>query len=300
MAFDIYAEITDRIIAEMESGIIPWEKPWTGTSNGAIRHVGGRPYSLLNQMLLGKPGEYLTFDQCKKEGGKVKKGAKSKMVVFWKFIAKEQRDEDGKIVIDSNGLPVSVSIPYLRYYNVFHIDDCEGIKAKWSEEKLNDIQPIEEAQKVLDEYIKREGITFKNEKGDKAYYSPSEDKICLPMLEQFDTANGYYDTAFHESVHSTGNAKRLNRLVTGADAKFGSEAYSKEELVAEIGACSIMNELGLETEKTFRNNAAYIQNWLSALKNDKRLIVSASSRAEKAVNFIFGRNASDNLQIEHE
>ena len=112
-------------------------------------------------------------------------------------------------------------------------------------------------------------------------------------MEQFDTINGYYDTAFHESVHSTGHPKRLNRTMAGLSAAFGSEEYSKEELVAEIGACGILHELGLETDKTFRNNAAYIQSWLKALKNDKRMIVSAAGKAEKAINRIFGRNSEE-------
>lgn len=290
MAFDIYTEVTDRIIAEMEQGIIPWEKPWTGTSSGAIRHIGGRPYSILNQMLLGKPGEYLTFDQAKKEGGSVKKGAKSKLVVFWKFIERTKTDTKGNIVYDENGLPCAEAIPYLRYYRVFHIDDCEGIQPKWDKEIHNDIQPIEAAQQVLDGYIAREGIKLEHVKGNEAFYRPATDEINLPLMEQFDTINGYYDTAFHESVHSTGHPKRLNRQMASALAPFGSEDYSKEELVAEIGACGIMHELGLETEKTFRNNAAYIQSWLKALKNDKRMIVSAAGKAEKAIDRIFNRN----------
>lgn len=293
MAFDIYTEITDRIIAEMEQGIIPWEKPWTGTSSGAIRHVGGRPYSLLNQMLLGKPGEYLTFDQAKKEGGSVKKGAKSKLVVFWKFIERAKVDTKGNVILDENGLPKSDSIPYLKYYRVFHIDDCEDIKPKWDKEVHNDIQPIEAAQQVLDGYITREGIKLVHVKGNEAFYRPSTDEINLPLMEQFDTINGYYDTAFHESVHSTGHPKRLNRTMASLSAAFGSEDYSKEELVAEIGACGILHELGLETEKTFRNNAAYIQSWLKALKNDKRMIVSAAGKAEKAINLIFNRNPEE-------
>lgn len=108
-------------------------------------------------------------------------------------------------------------------------------------------------------------------------------------MEQFEDAAGYYETAFHELTHSTGHKSLLNRFVDGASAAaFGSESYSKEELVAEIGACGILHELGLETEKSFRNNAAYIQSWLRALKNDKRLIVSAAGRAEKAIKLILG------------
>lgn len=291
MAFDIYGAITERIIEELEKGIIPWEKPWTGTKDGAISYATGKPYSVLNQMLLGKPGEYLTFKQIQDAGGKIKKGAKSRMVVFWKFIQKEVSDGNGGIKRDSNGMPIIESIPFLRYYNVFHINDCEGIEPKHTKDvPLADIKPLDEAQKVLEGYWNREGIKVEHVKNsDRAFYRPSEDMIHLPMMGQFKSAEAYYDTAFHESVHSTGNAKRLNRLNTGLSAAFGGEDYSKEELVAEIGACSIMHELGLETDKTFRNTAAYIQSWLRALKNDKRMIVSAAGKAEKAVDLIFDR-----------
>ena len=99
---DIYAEITDRIIAELEVGTVPWEKPWTGTRSGAIRRSNGRPYSLLNQMILGKPGEYLTYKQCEAEGGRIKKGCRAKMVVFWKFVQHEKKDDHGAVIRDAN------------------------------------------------------------------------------------------------------------------------------------------------------------------------------------------------------
>lgn len=286
--FDIYTEITDRIIAELEKGIIPWNKPWTGTRDGAISHSTGKPYSLLNQLLLGKPGEYLTFKQVQAKGGRVKKGAKSKMVVFWKFIQKEKTDKDGKPIRDANGLPVSESIPYLRYYNVFHIEDTEGVEPRFKDEPLNDeIRPDEKAEKVLENYLTVQGIKLVQEKGNRAFYRPSDDEIHLPLMEQFMNVAEYYSTAFHESVHSTGHPKRLNRLDTMAC--FGDESYSKEELVAEIGAASIVHELGMETDSSFRNSAAYIQSWIKALRNDKRMIVSAAGKAEKAADLIMGR-----------
>ena len=115
---DIYAAVTDRIIVQMEQGIIPWHKPWVAAGN-CISHATGKPYSLLNQMLLGKSGEYVTFKQCQEEGGKVKKGEKASMVVFWKWI--EEMDPETEEVRQ---------IPFLRYYNVFHIDQCEGLTPK--------------------------------------------------------------------------------------------------------------------------------------------------------------------------
>lgn len=287
---DIYAEVTDRIIAELESGIIPWNRPWSGVSEGAIRRSNGKPYSLINQLLLGKPGEYLTFKQCKDEGGKVKKGAKSKMVVFWKVLHREKKDASGNVVRDENGLPVDDPIPMLRYYNVFHIDDCEGLEPKYTAEHLPDTaSPVERAEEIIADYFGRAKLTVEHSKQNRAFYSPSRHLVSLPLMEQFEDTAGYYETAFHELTHSTGHKSLLNRFSENdGAAAFGSESYSKEELVAEIGACGILHELGLETAKSFRNNAAYIQSWLSALKNDKRLIVSAAGRAEKAIRLILG------------
>ena len=147
----------------------------------------------------------------------------------------------------------------------------------------------ERADSIIQDYLAREGVKLSHKAGDRAFYSPSTDSITLPMLNQFSETAEYYSTAFHELTHSTGHASRLNRL--DKTAFFGSEAYSKEELVAEIGAAALVNASGLETTKSLRNNAAYIQNWLTVLKNDKRFIVSAAGKAEKAVNLILGTAA---------
>lgn len=285
MALDIYKMVTDRIIAKMEQGDIPWKRPWTGAGRWAIKRTSGKPYSLLNQLLLGKPGEYLSFNQCKKEGGKVKKGAKAQVVVFWKMLDKARRTDDGRAVLDAEGNPVFDCIPYLQYSNVFHIDDCEGLEPKSYTDERRDFNPIEKAESVIADYVARSGVGFFHEDQGQAYYSPAADKIVLPLKEQFTTDAGYYDTAFHELTHSTGHKTRLNRFAEGVMA-FGNDSYSKEELVAELGSATILNALGIETEDTIQNNAAYIQNWLKALKNDKRLIVSASAKAEKAAQLI--------------
>ena len=278
--FDIYQEVTDRIISELENGIIPWQKPWIASgTDRAISYSTGKPYSLLNQMLLGQPGEYITFNQVKEAGGKVKKGEKAKFVVFWKWI--ESKDELDPIT----GEPKK--IPYLRYYNVFHIDQCEGIAPKHTAPVETITTPAEAdaaAEAIIADYLKRSGVKLTHEEGDRAYYRPATDSITLPSMEQFAKTAEYYSTAFHELTHSTGHESRLNRLTKLA--AFGSEEYSKEELVAEIGAAALVNHVGLETADSFRNSAAYVQSWLHALKDDKRMIVSASGKAEKAVNMI--------------
>lgn len=288
---DLYSEISARIIEQLEQGIIPWKKPWSGVSSGAISHATGRPYSLLNQMLLMKPGEYITFNQCKQEGGSVKKGSKAKIVVFWKVQPREKKDAAGNIVTDAEGKPVIEGLPVLRYFQVFHIDDCEGIKPKYNNLPAVAADPGEAAEAAFTDYVRRENIRVISRITDEAYYSPSFDLIHLPIREQFASTAEYYSTAFHEATHSTGHPTRLNRFEReAAAAAFGSESYSKEELVAEMGAACILHELGIETPSSFKNSAAYIQSWLRALKNDKRLIISAAARAEKAVKLILNIN----------
>lgn len=269
---DIYAAVTDRIIAQLDQGIIPWQKPWIA-SNQAVSHTTGKPYSLLNQMLLGKPGEYLTFSQCQKEGGKVKKGAKSQIVVFWKWIETEDEETHEK-----------KEVPFLRYYNVFHVDQCEGIAAKHATPIQANIKPDEEAERIISSYLTISGVTLCHQEGDRAFYSPSSDTVTTPLLKQFSDVAEYYSTAFHELTHSTGHISRLNRLEK--TAFFGSESYSKEELIAEIGSAALVNHCGLETASSICNSAAYIQSWLKVLRSDKRFIVSASGKAEKAVDLI--------------
>ena len=169
-------------------------------------------------------------------------------------------------------------------FNVFHIDQCEGITAKHTAMVEHSAEADAAAEAIIAEYVKREGVTLEHHEGDAAFYQPAADRIVLPLLRQFSETAEYYSTAFHEMVHSTGHMKRLARL--DSTANFGGEEYSKEELVAEIGSAALVNHAGLETAKSFRNSAAYCQNWLQALKNDKRFIVSAASKADKAVNYI--------------
>ena len=272
---DLYQEITNRIMSQMEGGVIPWRKPWV-SSGSCISYASGKPYSLLNQMLLGRPGEYATFKQVQQAGGYVRKREKAKMVVFWNWLEREDEKTGEK-----------KEIPFLRYYNVFHIDQCEGMKARHEEPLPQTVSPDQQAEAIIANYLRTSGVKLHHEQGDRAFYRPSSDSITLPLLAQFRETAEYYSTAFHEMVHSTGHKSRLDRLEK--TAFFGSEAYSKEELIAEIGASALVNHAGLETASSFRNNAAYVQNWLQVLRNDKRFIISAAGKAEKAVDLILNR-----------
>ena len=220
-AKSVYEMVTERIIEQLENNIIPWQKPWTGIRSGAYNRISKKPYSLLNQMLLQHEGEYATFKQWQDLGGHIRKGEKAEIVVFWKIQPIEEEKEDGKKEVKH--------IPLLRYYNVFHISQVDGVEPLQADD-LNDIEPIEKAENVLRDYWTRENITVEHKASNDAYYSPSRDLIRLPLFEQFTDANEYYSTAFHESVHSTMKETRCNRAEDrkGKLVAFGSEDYSKE------------------------------------------------------------------------
>lgn len=274
MSKSVYEMVTERIIEELEKGSIPWEKPWTsGRRSGAYNFVSKKSYSLMNQMMLKHRGAYGTFKQWTEKGGKIRKGEKSEIVVFWKFQIIEEENEDGE--------KEEKKIPMLRYYNVFHISQVDGVELK---EELPEVEPIESAEKIKRDYVEREHIKILEYATNEAFYSPAGDFIQVPERGQYKDIESFYDVLFHEMTHSTGHKSRLNRLERGAH--YGNELYSKEELVAELGSASLMNMLGLETKKTIRNNAAYIQSWIRVFKNDPRFIVSAAGKAEKAVKFI--------------
>lgn len=285
---DVYSMVTERIINQLEKGAIPWKKPWAKCLDGTFNRITRKPYSLLNQLLLLHGGEYATFKQWDQIGGKVKKGEKAEIVVFWKLQEAQEKDETGEIRIKK--------IPILRYYNVFHISQVENVFPLPKMEKF-ETKPIERAEKKLHDYLTREQITL-SVGADRAFYSPYTDSITLPAITQFECAEEYYATAFHECGHSTLKASRCNREIENAAAFFGSESYSKEELIAEITSATILHSMGIETSETFKNSAAYIQNWLQVLKNDKKFIILASGKAEKAAKYIL--DIKEEKEQEHE
>lgn len=274
--------VTDRVIEQMQQGIIPWHRPWTGAADGAMNYVTRRPYSLLNQLLLGRDGEWLTWKQIQDCGGKLKKGAKAGMVVYYgKFVAKKEK---------ADGTVEEKEIPVLKYYNVFHLSDCTGIESKIENDVHTTTRPIDAAEDIINGYLTSEDAPrFHNDQpSNRAYYAPSTDTVVVPMISQYDIAEEYYSTTFHELTHSTMKESRCNRRAENERAAFGSENYSREELVAELGAAMLCTVSGLDNEKAFKNSVAYLQGWLKALKNDNKMMVWAASRAEKAARYIMG------------
>lgn len=269
---NIYEIITNKIVEKLEKGVVPWRRPWNDAGL-AVNWLTQRPYRGINALLL-EPGEYATFRQIQLAGGKVKKGAKSEIIVFWKWIEKED-EETGE----------TISFPILRYYRVFEINtQCEGIQSKRKVVEY-DHDPIEEAEKIILGYQNAPKYTFNS---GRAYYQPLLDRINVPPLKDFMKPEEYYSTFFHEMVHSTGHPSRLNRPGIKNISKFGSESYSKEELIAEMGSAFLCAVAKIDTS-TIDNSASYVAGWLRALKNDKRLVVLAAAQAQKAVDYILGR-----------
>jgi antirestriction protein ArdC len=196
------------------------------------------------------------------------------MVVFWNFVKKADTDKNGK--------DIEKSIPFLRYYNVFNVEQCDGLEDKIPESvKLEPKPVIEAGEHVVESYTDRPpmAIGFSH-----ACYYPGLDKIEMPSRDQFVRSEEYYSTLFHEYAHSTGNSKRLNREICNG---FGNQSYAREELCAEMTAAYLCAEAGIEG--VFDNSAAYLKGWSEKLKDDQYLFITAAGKAQAAADYIMGR-----------
>jgi len=278
----VYKIVTDKIITMLEQGEIPWQKSWIGVAPTNL--ISKNPYRGINSLLLGcqdySNPYWLTYKQSMDKGGYVKKGEKGTLIVFWK--TRKLQDPPGE---DSNDTEENKMIPLLRYYKVFNVLQCEGVKyPSW---KNQDNNPIEQCEKVVNGYNDCPEI-----KPDlsRAYYSPTVDFIGIPSKNQFSSSEEYYSTLFHELTHSTGHKNRLDRKLIGLGHAFGSVDYSKEELIAEIGASFLCNITGIDNAVVTKNNAGYIQGWLKKLNENNRLIIQAASKAQISTDYILGNN----------
>lgn len=280
---DAYQIITDRIIEKLESGVIPWHKPWSGGVSGMPRNlVSGKGYQGINIILLGLQGYdspyWLTFKQAQERGGHVRKGEHGSPCIFWKTYEKERETPEGEVEVDKRWV--------LRYYTVFNADQCEGIDAPKVEIKTYpENERIEEAERIQIAMPNRPEVVFE---GSQPRYNVNEDKVTIPELYRFDKSEEFYSALFHELAHSTGHESRLNRDPN--PHAFGSQEYAQEELIAEITSTFLCGHCGIERE-TLDNSAAYIQGWLKALRNDKKMVVMAAAQAQRAANYILNIKA---------
>ncbi len=272
---DVFSIVNNRIIEQLEKGTVPWRQPWSEA--GPPRNlISGRPYRGLNVLLLASLGYpynlFLTLKQINELGGRVRQGEHACPVVFWS--QKEgEADEKGEKEIKR----------ILRYYSVFNLDQCINIpENKIPDIRWNDEQPIETCEQVVNNMPQKPKIQTKVQ---GAFYNPTLDIINMPKRTSFVSSESYYTTLFHELVHSTGHEKRLAREAVMKVEKYGSEPYSEEELVAQIGACFLSAHTSCSM-KHFENDAAYIAGWLKKLNDDKRFILFASAKAQRAVDYI--------------
>jgi antirestriction protein ArdC len=276
----VYEIITEKIIKQLESGVASWRQPWTCRSPANL--VTQKEYRGLNVFTLASQGFpsrfWLTFKQATKLGGRISKGQKSSPVIFWNL-------GDERETTTQDGAKATSRPLLLRYYSVFNLSQAEGIDIPGS--LLRDMRsnnPIETCEQIVTSMPKPPAF----EQSDKAWYSPSNDVVGMPARGLFHSSEEYYATEFHELAHSTGHAKRLHRENFDNPVSFGSESYSKEELIAEMTAAMLCGIAGIE-QRILENSAAYLKTWIARLKSDSRLLVSAASHAQKAADFIQGK-----------
>ena len=323
----IMEKVTDLILDEMKKGNLPWEKGWVG---GGLHHnitTPNKPYRGINQFSLPAwciqhgwtSNSWGTFKQWKeyalryakknklyelddngnailgKDGEPklqwlgIQKGQSSEaVVVFWKLILVDEKDKEGNPVVDANGKQQKKRIPLLKWFNIFNRDQT-GLPPVDKDKEPLPLDDREEAfTDTLNSYMEREDLRF-DEGSDRAAYSQSFDRIIMPARDQFDDVGFWLSTWSHECIHSTGHMKRLNRKMGGT---FGDKQYAREELIAEMVAAMLCQLHGWEYE-TINRSAAYLQNWIKVLNDDKKLLIVAGTQASKAVDYIMDDGSGD-------
>jgi antirestriction protein ArdC len=283
---DIYAEITHRIVEQLEQGTRPWIKPWNaghaaGPITRPLRH-NGKPYQGINVLVLWMEAEkkgyaapiWMTFRQAQELGGHVRKGEHGTQVVYANAITRTEHN-------DATGEDEEHRIPYMKAYHVFNVEQIEGLPAHYYA-KNERLGPLPERIAHAEAFFANTGARVEHG-GDAASYFPDLDFIRMPPFETFRDAESYYDTRGHETLHWTRHPSRLNRDF--GRKRWGDEGYAMEELVAEIGSAFLCADLGLALEPR-EDHAAYVESWLKVLKNDKRAIFTASAAAQKAATYL--------------
>lgn len=284
MAFDIYADVTDRIIDMLERGVRPWSPQWDAKGSCPVipTRANGEAYRGINVALLWGAAEargftsqqWMTFNQAKELGGCVRKGAKAERVVYWGSFRTPGDDGD-----DDNG-EGGKSRLFAKSYSVFNVCEIDGLPDRF----YTGGEPLPEVERIAnaEAWAKGTGATIQHG-GNRAFFRPSDDIVQMPPAGSFFEIEAYYGTLAHELTHWTGHARRLDRQF---GKRFGDKAYAVEELVAEMGAAFAMARLGISSEPR-EDHAAYLASWLKVLKQDKRAIFTAASKAQAACDLLF-------------
>jgi antirestriction protein ArdC len=282
MKRDLYAEVSARIVAELERGAAPWIKPWSATpgANNPCNAVSNRPYSGCNVVLLWmaqaagyRSPRFLTFKQALELGGNVRKGEHGTKVYFVKQL--QVRDQG---VDDSTSTRL---IPMMREYTVFNVDQCDNLPDRIKTGRPIRVRNPDTRDGLADAFLHSTGADIREGHGE-AYYVPSRDFIAMPAFEAFKSADHFYNVVLHELVHWCGHKSRLDRDLKN---RFASKSYAAEELIAELGAAFLCAEFGFDGDV---RNAGYIASWIDLLKADKRAFFTACSQASKAADYLRG------------
>lgn len=289
---DIYAEVTETIIAALEQGTVPWHRPWNAAETGLPVSIStGKPYRGVNVFLLMFSGQakgysspwWGTFKAIQERGGSVRKGEKGTLVTFWKRLSVPTTAEEQATTKKDRKV-----IPMLKHYVVFNAEQADGLPEKFGLETFEpgeEWDPIGTCEEIAAGYT--DGPTVSHNGGNRAFYRPMSDSVHMPTREAFESPDAYYSTLFHELTHSTGHESRLARKTLLESHAFGDTSYSKEELVAEMGAAMLSAVAGIH-QTTVEQSAAYLAGWLRALRSDPKLIIQAGGAAQRAADRILG------------
>ncbi|CDL80392.1 ArdC family protein [Xenorhabdus cabanillasii] len=308
---DIYQQVTDRIISALEKGTAPWKRPWRSTDKQSgdilpINAMTGNHYNGVNILLLWMSAEemgtninrWLTYRQAQQLGGQVRKGERATLTVIYKSYETQAKDENNDLLFDNEGQPLMEQRAMLKSNRLFNVIQCDGLPEHLLSERIP-----EDKQETLSPRIRREVSTMLDATGvklisaaqNRAFYGPINDRIVMPLSEQFDTEADYWSTLLHEMVHSTGHASRLNREgITRIHLKFGDPIYSFEELVAEMGSAFLCAQLEVFGEV---NHDSYIEHWLSVLKKDKKALFRACKQAREASEYLLNFRTFHNAKV---
>jgi antirestriction protein ArdC len=268
--------VTEQFIKKLEAGVVPWQRPWNIATGIPKNLISKKSYNGINVLMLScnefQSPWWVSFKQCDQLGGSIKKGEHGSMITFCKPMRGKVETENGDVVSEGKRYLL------LRYYRVWNVEQTEGLEEKIPKVETIEFNPIERCEEVFNGMPLRPEVKYN---GSRAYYDFRNDHIGMPSKELFHSPEEYYSTLFHEAVHSTGHQSRIGREFGKG---FGTEVYSFEELIAEIGSAFLYAYCGIE--KTFDNSAAYLASWLKKLKEDSRMIIRAASASQKAYNFI--------------
>lgn len=290
---DLYQEVTDKMIAMIEQGVAPWRKSWSQyglARNYASKHI----YTGINMILMNMTPHpipyFMTFNQVKEQGGKIRKGSKAEMVIYYNVYYKDENDKtlnrEQARAAREQGRDIQV-LKFIKYYNVFNIADIEGIEFETPEVTLRDNEQLNACEQMIAEMPNCPDFVMND--ADQPFYSPLRDVVNMPDIKQFESSQAYYATCFHELAHSTGHASRLNREGVTNPQGFGSTSYSQEELIAEMAASFLCASVNIDYDEITENSAAYLAGWLKVLKEDSKFIFKAAAEAQKAADYILGK-----------